>query len=34
VNKNVIAKGELVEISGNYGLEITQICQSLDKSPL
>lgn len=34
VNKNVIAKGELVEVSGNYGLEVTHICQSLDKSPL
>jgi len=34
VNKNVIAKGELVEVSGNYGLEVTHICQSLDKSSL
>lgn len=31
VNKNMIARGVLIEISGNYGIEITQINQNIDK---
>lgn len=29
VNQNTIAQGDLVEINGNYGLEITKVCQSV-----
>lgn len=29
VNKSTIAQGELVEVNGNYGLEITKVCQSV-----
>lgn len=32
VNSNMIARGVLIEISGNYGIEITQISQNIDKS--
>ena len=32
VNNNMIARGVLVEISGNYGIEITQISKNIDKS--
>ena len=32
VNNNMIARGVLIEISGNYGIEITQISQNIDKA--